>query len=281
MQLERTVAEPGIHPTAIVHESAEIPESVQIGPYAVIGPDVVLGEAVQIGSHAVIERDTHVGDDCRISNGATLGSDPQDLKYAGERTFLHVGPRTRVREFATLNRGTAATGTTIVGPDCLIMAYAHVAHDCRIAAHVVLANSVNLAGHVEIGEHALIGGLTGVHQFVRIGRCSMVGGASGVNKDVAPFTLVSGVPAVAFGLNRIGLRRQAFSAEAISGLRAAFRHLFRSETPTRRAAMELHESPIPEVRELATFVLESRRGLSRAARANEGPDPRPGRDAGS
>ena len=261
-----TLAQTGRHPTAIVDESARIHESATIGPYTVVGPDVEIGARARIGPHVTIERDTRIGEDCRVWPGAVLGTDPQDLKYVGERTWLEIGPRTRIREYATVNRGTAATGKTVVGEDCLLMAYAHVAHDCRLGDHVVLANAVNLAGHVHIGDWAIIGGVSGVHQFVRIGRHSMVGGASRVLQDVAPFTLVAGNPCRAYGLNRIGLTRRGFAVESLTELRIAFRRLFQSGTPTGRAAEELfRQSPHAEVRELARFVLDSSRGITTPA----------------
>jgi len=265
----------GRHATAIIDESARIDESATIGPFSVIGPDVRIGARVRIGPHVTIERDTRIGDDCRVWPGAVLGTDPQDLKYVGERTWLEIGRRTRIREYATLNRGTAATGKTVIGEDCLLMAYSHVAHDCRIGDHVVLANAVNLAGHVHIGEWAILGGVSGVHQFVRIGRHSMVGGASRVLQDVAPYTLVAGNPCTAYGLNRIGLRRRGFSEEALATLRTAYRRLFQSEVPTRRAAEELRTAPAAaEVRELARFVLDSARGVTTpAGRADAGAPP--------
>lgn len=267
----------GRHATAIVDDSARIDESATIGPFSVIGPGVEIGARVRIGPHVTIERDTRIGDDCRVWPGAVLGTDPQDLKYVGERTWLEIGPRTRIREYATLNRATAATGRTLVGEDCLLMAYSHVAHDCRLADHVVLANAVNLAGHVQIGEWAILGGVSGVHQFVRIGRHAMVGGASRVLQDVAPYTLVAGNPCTAYGLNRIGLKRRGFPEETLGELKAAYRRLFHSDVPTGRAAEELCAmSPGPEVRELARFVLDSSRGITTpAGRADAAPDAPP------
>lgn len=267
----------GRHTTAIIDRSATIDESATIGPFSVIGPDVEIGARARIGPHVIIERDTRVGDDCRVWPGAVLGTDPQDLKYVGERTWLEIGPRTRIREYATVNRGTAATGRTVIGGDCLLMAYSHVAHDCRVGDHVVLANAVNLAGHVHIGEWATIGGVSGVHQFVRIGRHSMVGGASRVLQDVAPYTLVAGNPCTAYGLNRVGLRRRQFPDETLAALKAAFRRLFQSGTPTGRAAEALRDgSPHAEVRELARFVLDSSRGITTpAGRADPADDAPP------
>jgi len=257
----------GLHPTAIIDDEASIPDSCEIGPYTVIGPGVELGERVRIGPHVYIERDTRIGDDCRIWKGAVLGTDAQDLKYMGERTWLEVGAGTKIREYATLNRGTAASGTTVVGEDSLIMAYAHVAHDCKVGRHVVLANSVQMAGHVEIGDWVMVGGLSGIHQFVRIGSHSMVGGASRVVQDVAPFTLVVGNPCACYGLNRIGLRRQGFSAESVAELRIAYRQLFQSETPTRKGVEDFElQGASREVVELVRFMRESGRGVTTPGR---------------
>lgn len=277
--MPETVAPSDRHATAVIDVDASVHDSASIGPYAVIGPGVEIASGCRIGPHVFIERDTRLAEDCRVGSGAVLGTDPQDLKYVGERTWLEIGPRTRIRELATLNRGTAATGKTIVGADCLIMAYAHVAHDCRLGDHVVLANAVQLAGHVHIGEWAVIGGVCGIHQFVRIGRHSMVGGASRVLQDVAPFTLAAGNPCTAYGLNRVGLRRRGFSEETLRELRDAFRRIFQSEVPVRRAADTLDVDGTPaEVRELARFVLDSARGLTTpAARADARREAEPGR----
>jgi len=252
-----------LHPTAILDATARIPDSCEIGPYSVIGPGVELGARVAIGPHVLIERDTRVGDDCRIWKGAVLGTDAQDLKYMGEPSWLEVGAGTMIREYATLNRGTSAGGTTVVGAGSLIMAYAHVAHDCKVGRNVVLANSVQMAGHVEIGDRVMVGGLTGIHQFVRIGSHSMVGGASRVVQDVAPFTLVAGNPCSCFGLNRIGLRRQGFSTESIATLRGAYRRLFQADVPAGKAAQDFDlRGASAEVVEFVRFVTHSTRGVT-------------------
>ncbi len=253
-----------------MHESARISASASIGPYAVIGPDVEIGDRVRVGPHAFIERDARIGDDVQISKGAVLGTDPQDLKYVGERTFLEIGPRTRVREFATLNRGTAASGLTAIGADCLIMAYAHVAHDCRIGDHVVLANAVNMGGHVEIEDWAIVGGLTAIHQFVRIGRHSMVGGASRVSKDIAPYTLAAGNPCFSFGINRVGLERRGFDEEVVRALRGAFRDIFFADTHVREALERFSLDGVPdEVRQLVRFFESSERGVTSTRRGSD------------
>lgn len=252
-----------VHPTAVVNPNAELGVDVVVGPYSVIGPNVVVGDGTTLGPHVLIERDTVIGAECRIQKGAVLGSDPQDLKYEGERTELRIGDRTTVREFATLNRGTAAHGVTEVGSDCLVMAYAHVAHDCIIGDHVVLSNAVNMGGHVEIDDWAVIGGMTPIHQFVRIGCHAFVGGASRVIKDVPPYVRAAGSPIELYGLNIVGLQRRGFAEEVRRELKRAYKLFFQSSYNVRqaleRARTELE--PIPEVLRFLTFVEESERGI--------------------
>lgn len=262
-----------IHPSAVIDEDAVLDPSVQVGPYSVIGPGVEIARDVQLGPHVVVERDTRIAEGCRISAGAVLGSDPQDLKYMGERTWLEVGPRTVIREYATVNRGTAAVGTTSVGADCLLMAYVHVAHDCRLGDHVILANSVNMGGHVDIGDWAVVGGLTAIHQFVRIGAHAMVGGAARVSQDVAPYSVVGGSPAATYGVNRIGLERRGFEAETIRELKRAMRAAFRGSLPFGRALDELDaDEPCAEVAAFIAFARETRRGVTPGRRGAEPPD---------
>ena len=222
-----------------------------------------MGARAIVGPHAFIERDTYIAEDVRISKGAVLGSDPQDLKYGGERTLLSVGPRSVVREFATLNRGTAATGSTVVGADCLLMAYVHVAHDCRLGDHVVLTNAVTMGGHVEIGDWAIVGGMTPIHQFTRIGRHAMVGGAARIDRDVAPYTLVGGSPTYTYGINRIGLERRGFGQNSIRALQSAYREIFGSGQPL-SISLERRRSDYDtdEVRDLVAFIRESSRGIT-------------------
>ncbi len=262
----RTVwEEPGVrHPTAVVDEDAVVDPSASVGPFAVIGPGVELGPSVRVGSHALVERDTRVGEGCEIHHGAVVGTDPQDLKYEGEASTLELGPHTVVREYATLNRGTAASGSTVVGADCLVMAYAHVAHDCRIGDHVILSNSVNMGGHVEIGDWAIVGGVTAIHQFARIGRHAFVGGGSRLSQDVVPFTTAAGNPCSAYGINSTGLRRRGFDDERIRALESAYRDLFRSDLNLGDAVERLAESgPATEdVRAMIEFVRASERGVT-------------------
>jgi UDP-N-acetylglucosamine acyltransferase len=236
-----------------------------VGPYAIIGPNVTLGAGTTVGAHAVIDGHTTLGRDCRVFPHAVIGQPPQDLKFRGERTYLRVGDRTTIREFATLNLATQPEQETVVGSDCLLMAYTHVAHNCVLGNNVILANSVNLAGHVTIEDFAIVGGVTPVHQFVKIGCHSMIGGGSRIPQDVAPYTLVAGNPARLTGLNRIGLERRGFAPETIVALRRAFRIMFRSglgvEDALARARQELPD--LPEVAHFLDFFSDSRRGVSR------------------
>ncbi|HEX7050076.1 MAG TPA: acyl-ACP--UDP-N-acetylglucosamine O-acyltransferase [Longimicrobiales bacterium] len=253
-----------VHPTAVIDPGAELGSDVVVGPYAVIGPNVSVGDGTRIGPHALIERDTIIGAGCQIHKGAVLGTDPQDLKYRGEETLLVIGERTVIREFATLNRGTAAHGRTEVGDDCLIMAYAHVAHDCIIGDHVILSNAVNMGGHVQIEDWAIVGGVTAIHQFVRIGCHAMVGGASRVPKDVPPFVQAAGNPLRLYGLNSVGLQRRGFSEEVRRELKRAYRLLFHSELNLRRAIERARGelAPLPEVQHFLAFFEESGRGVA-------------------
>lgn len=254
---------PGIHPTAVVDGDAEVHASVTVGPYAIIGPGVEIEARTRVGSHAVIERDTLVSADCVVHHGAVLGTDPQDLKYAGEPARLVIGPRTTIREFCTLNRGTAATGITRVESDCLLMAYVHVAHDCVVGSHSILANSVHLGGHVHVGEHVTIGGVTGVHQFVRIGDHAFVGACSKPTQDVPPYLLVDGHPCVARGVNLVGLKRRGFGEESLRQLRRAFRAIYKSNRNVGDALEEIAAWPDaePEVERFIAFIRESERGI--------------------
>lgn len=257
--------EPGVrHRTAIIHDEARLADSVTVGPFAIIGPGVELAEGVRVGAHAVLERNTRVGEDCEIHPGAVLGTDPQDLKFEGEESWLEVGRRTVVREYATLNRGTAESGLTRVGSDCLVMAYAHVAHDCRVGDHVILSNAVNMAGHVEIEDHVIVGGVTAIHQFVRIGAHAFVGGGSRLPQDVVPYTIVAGNPCAAYGINLTGLRRRGFDKETIGALRDAYRTIFQSDLNIGAALDHLEaEGPnVPEVRQMIDFVRASERGIT-------------------
>jgi UDP-N-acetylglucosamine acyltransferase len=252
-----------VHPTAIVDSSAVLGDGVEVGPYAIVGPHVTLGDGTVVGPHALIERHTVVGRHCRISKGAVLGTDPQDLKFEGEDTWLHVGDHTVIREFATLNRGTSASGKTVVGSHCLLMAYTHVAHDCVLGDHVILSNAVNMAGHVTMEDWVIVGGVTPIHQFVRIGAHAFVGGGSRIPQDVAPYTRASGNPPKLYGLNSVGLERRGFSAEVRAAVKQAYRLVFRSQLNVSQgvAKAEAEAPDIPEVRHFLDFIRNSERGV--------------------
>ncbi len=250
-----------IHPTAVVE--SKLPGDVTVGPYAVIGPEVRMGSGVVVGAHAFVRGPCTLGNDVRIGPSAVVGTDPQDLKYEGERTELVIGDRTVIREFANINRGTVESGRTVVGSDCLVMAYVHIAHDCVIGDRVILANAVNMAGHVVIEDDVTIGGVVPVHQFVRIGKYAMVGGGFRVNRDVPPFVLVAGNPLAVISLNSVGLRRKGISGERLENLRRLYRYLFRSDgTVTDKARRILEDDSRPEDDGyLADFILNSSRGV--------------------
>lgn len=252
------------HETAIIDRDAELHPSVSVGAYSVIGPNVYLEEGVRVDSHVYVARDTSVGADCHLHKGAVLGTDPQDLKYADEPTRLEVGARTTIREYATLNRGTVDLGVTRIGDECLIMAYAHVAHDCSLGDHVIIGNAVQMAGHCEIDDWAIVGGLTAIHQFTRLGMHSFTGGGSRVRQDVAPFILVAASPCAAFGLNLVGLRRRGFAKETLTELRAAYRTIFQGSLNTSEALEEIEGrgEPCAEVRHLIGFIRASKRGIT-------------------
>lgn len=254
-----------VHETAIVDPDAELGRGVVVGPWALIGPGVEIGDGTEIGPRVLIEKDTTVGEDCRIANGAVLGTDPQDMKYRGERSRLEVGDRTVIREFATLNRGTSAAGRTLVGTDCLLMAYSHVAHDCELGNHVILANSVNMGGHVLIEDWAIVGGLTPIHQFVRIGAHAFVGGGSRVPQDVPPYCRAAGNPPKLYGLNSVGLERRGLSEETRRALKHAYQILFQGDEILSRAVSRAEQEVpgIPEVKHLLQFIRSSERGITR------------------
>lgn len=219
-----------VHPTAIVDPAAKLGDGVVVGPYCIVGADVELGDGVQLKSHVNVQGRTRIGAETVVYPFASLGTEPQDLKYHGEPSELVIGRRNRIREHVTMNTGTEGGGMlTRVGDNCLFMVNAHVAHDCVVGDNVILANNATLAGHVVVGDHAVIGGLAAVHQFVRIGAHAMIGGMSGVEADVIPFGLVNGERAKLQGLNLVGLERRGFPREHINSLRAAYRALFAAE----------------------------------------------------
>jgi UDP-N-acetylglucosamine acyltransferase len=255
-----------IHSTAIIDATAELDSGVEVGPYSIIGPRVRIGKNTRIGPHVVIDGWTEIGGECTIFQFASLGAVPQDLKYRGEESRVIIGSNNTIREFVTINRGTAqAGGETRVGSNNLLMAYCHVAHDCRIGSHVVLANAATLAGHIEMEDHAIVGGLTAVHQFVRLGSYCIIGGCSGVSQDIPPYMMANGQRAQLYGLNIEGLKRHRFPEEAVNNLKKAYRLIFRSGLTVEKALEQL-ESEIQnsaEVNHLITFIKASKRGIAR------------------
>jgi UDP-N-acetylglucosamine acyltransferase len=255
-----------IHPTAIIEPGARLADSVTVGPYSVIGKHVVIGSGTTVAGHVVIEGWTEIGCDNQIFQFSSIGAAPQDLKYAGQETYLKLGDRNRIREFTTLNRGTAeGGGLTSVGNDNLFMAYSHVAHDCIIHNNAILANGATLAGHVEVESAAILGGLVAIHQFCRVGCNSMISGGSMVTQDVPPYTIAQGDRAKTVGLNLIGLKRRGFAEETIGGIKKAYRVIFRSglrlEEALQKIDVEIEMSP--ELAHFINFIKASQRGIAR------------------
>ncbi len=255
-----------IHPTAIISSEAHLEEGVEIGPYSIIGSDVNIGKNTIIGPHVVIDTQTDIGEGCRIFQFASIGAAPQDLKFKGEATRTIIGNHNTIREYVTIHRATSADiGVTIMGDHNLLMAYCHVAHNCKLGNRIVMANAANLAGHIHVEDNAIIGGLTGIHQFVRIGAHCIIGGCSAVAKDVPPFTMASGNMAKLYGLNMIGLKRRNFSPETIQSLKQAYRLVFRSSLllKTAIAKVKTEVADIPEIRQFIDFIQNSKRGICR------------------
>lgn len=255
-----------IHPSALIDPDARLAPDVEVGPFSVIGPGVEIGAGTWIGPHAVIRGPTRIGRDNRIFQFASVGEDPQDMKYGGEATRLEIGDRNRIREFVTLHRGTVQDqGVTRIGSDNLFMAYTHVAHDCRIGDHVIMSNAASLAGHVEIQDWAILGGFTIVHQFCRIGAHAFCAMGSGLAKDVPPYVTVGGHPAVPRGINSEGLRRRGFSAESIAAIKRAYRALYLAGLKLDEALERVRTlaATDPEVVPLAEFVADSSRSIVR------------------
>ena len=255
-----------IHATALVDSAARIGADVGIGAYSVIGPEVEIGARTTIGPHVVIEGATRIGCDNRIFQFASLGAEPQDKKFRGERSELLIGDRNVIREFTTFNRGTVdGGGATRIGDDNWIMAYVHIAHDCVIGNQVVFANNATLAGHVEIGDFVILGGFTGVHQFCKIGAHAFTGMGSLINADVPPFVIVAGSYAKPRGINSEGLKRRGFDAARIAAIKRAYRTLYVAGAPLAEARAKLAEQAREsgDVAVLLDFIERSERSLAR------------------
>jgi len=256
-----------IHPSAVIDPGAKIADDAHVGPFSVIGADVEIGPGSWIGPHVVISGPTRIGRENRIYQFASLGEAPQDKKYAGEPTLLEIGDRNLIREYCTINRGTVQGGNvTRIGDDNWIMAYVHIAHDCLIGNHTIFANGASLAGHVEVGDWAILGGFTLVHQFCSIGAHAFSGMGSALAKDLPPYVMVNGNPAHPHGLNSEGLKRRGFDADTLSLLRRAYKVVYRSSLGRGEAVRELermNEKGNGDLQLLIDFLKRDGRGIIR------------------
>jgi UDP-N-acetylglucosamine acyltransferase len=252
-----------IHPSAIIDPGARLGSGVSVAPYAIIGPAVSVGAGCSIGPHATLERNVRLAEGVRVGQGSIIGGDPQDLKYRGEETWVEIGAGSVIREYCTVNRGTAQAGVTRIGAGVYLMSYVHVAHDCRIADGAILSNCVQLAGHVTIQERANLSGLVAVHQFVNIGSYAFVGGLSRVTQDIPPYVMAVGNPVELFGLNTVGLQRAGFPGATIATLKRLYRFFFNSELSVAQAMdrARLDLPALPEVEHFLEFLAASERGV--------------------
>lgn len=252
-----------IHPHTYIHHNARIATNVKIDPFSVIHQNVEVGEGTWIGSNVTIMDGARIGKNCRIFPGAVISAAPQDLKFEGEETSVEIGNNTTIREFVTIHRGTKDRWKTIVGDDCLIMAYSHIAHDCIIGNNCIMSNNTQMAGHVIMGDYAILAGMCAVHQFVKIGQHSFVAGGSLVRKDIPPYIKAGRTPISYAGVNSVGLKRKGFSVEKINEILDIYRTIYNKGLNTTQA-MDLIEEDFPvtdERDEIVTFVRESTRGI--------------------
>lgn len=247
---------------SFIHPNAKIGENVTVDPFAVIHEDVVIGSNCHIGSHVTVFPGARIGDGCSIFPGASIAAIPQDLKFAGEYTTCEIGNNNIIREYVTINRGTSASGKTVVGNNNLIMAYAHVAHDCVVKNNCILANSATLAGHILIDDYAIIGGQAAIHQFVRIGKHVILMGGSLVDKDIPPYVKGGKFPVSYCGINSVGLSRRGFSQEQINNIQSLYRIVFQKGLTYSNALKELEQKPrSAEGDEIIAFMQSAERGL--------------------
>ncbi len=254
-------------PSAVIHPEAKIGNNVTIGPFAVIEKDVVIGDNCHIYPHATILSGARIGSDCKIFPGSVIAGIPQDLKFAGEQTIAEIGDRTTIRECVTVNRGTASKAKTVIGNDCLIMAYAHIAHDCLLKNNIIIGNAVQIAGEVAIDDFSIVSGGTLVHQFTRISKHIMIQGGSRVGKDIPPYTLIGREPIAYCGINIVGLRRRGFTNEQIFLIQDIYRTLYTRGLNNTEAlnAIETEYSPGKERDLILNFIHSSRRGIVRGS----------------
>jgi len=259
-------------PLAYVHPQAKIADNAVIEPFVTIHKNVEIGEGTWVGSNVTIMEGARIGKNCKIFPGSVISAIPQDLKFAGEDTIVRIGDNTTIREFVTINRGTKANFETVVGNNCLLMAYVHIAHDCIIGNNVILANAATLAGHIEIEDWAIVGGLTAVHQFVKIGSHTMVSGGSLVRKDVPPYTKAAREPLQYAGVNSIGMRRRGFSNDTINLIQDIYRYLYLRGLNTSQA-LRIIETELPATKErdeIIFFVNNSARGIMKGYSRSNG-----------
>jgi len=254
-----------IHPTAIIEPGAQLGVNVAIGPYAVIERDVEIGDGAEIGPHAMICNGTRLGPRCRVFQSASIGQEPQDKKYAGEKTLTVIGEDTLLREYVTVNRGTAASGETRIGKRGWIMAYCHVAHDCVVGDDATISNGTSMAGHVTVGNGVTISGLVTINQFLRIGDYAMVGAQARVASDIVPYSLVGTDPMRIAGINKVGLERRGFTAEQVDNIKSAYKILFRDGLPLNDALAKMGAdfSGDENIKKLVDFVRGSEKGFLR------------------
>jgi UDP-N-acetylglucosamine acyltransferase len=268
-EAESIAASARIHPTAIIEEGARLGPDVVVGAYAYVGPEVTLGAGTRLHHHATVEGFTILGERCEVFPYACVGLKTQDLKYAGGRPGLRVGNRNTFREFCTVHAATADGDFTVIGDDCLFLAYTHVAHDCEVGNRVIMSNNATLAGHVRVEDFVIIGGLSGVHQFCRIGTRAMIGGCAKVEKDIPPFLICDGHPAAVHGVNLIGLQRAGFTEGQVGLIKQGYRVLFREGLNRTQALERLKAHPqsdSPEIRAFLDFAEKSQRGFAPGAR---------------
>lgn len=246
-----------------VHPEAKIGKNVIIEPFVTIEKEVEIGDNCWIGSNAVIKNYTKIGNNCRIFHGAVIGAIPQDLKFKGEITFVHIGDNTTVREFATINRGTAAKGGTTIGSNCLLMAYSHIAHDCRLKDNIIIGNLTQLAGEVDVDDYAIISGGSLAHQFTHVGAHVMIQGGSKISKDIPPYVIAGGEPFAYYGLNLVGLRRRGFSNETIDAIHNVYRIIYQGGKNNSQALEEVMQTlpDSPERNYIVDFIKGCTRGI--------------------